>query len=482
MAYIMEKYACFGGASTNFAGSRESLARQGAIGHRGRMSVSLFGHVVRFGFDRVGVVVDPLLIRMLRRHHFPAARLLAAAEASYGDADLFRSGLPPAQARRFDRLLGRKAYQAARDACVASEAATEAWRDIMVSGVAGDPAQAEMERRRAATRRLATATALLTALGRRDLPLVQWGMQPPAEHWPPGAADFSAPDDFMTVDAGPVYREGVLYRQWLYAPAETGLLGDRAWARASWPAEGPVIGACVVGSGVGVEWDIYVRPRSDYDFSATFAGHGIAAIELVSPGHGLRRAVGRYGGESFFEGAPVSVGALLAAQVRESARWIAWARRRFERPVGIFGVSMSSFAAQLALTHAISWPATARPDAGFLLAHSGDLPGVVSGPLARALGIPAAFEAHGWDDAALAPWRSALGPGRAAAVPGARILSVIGRHDAVTPYRDGLAIAELWGLPPENCFRWPHGHFGLPMRLGLDDRPFARFAKVLAGA
>lgn len=123
---------------------------------------------------------------------------------------------------------------------------------------------------------------------------------------------------------------------------------------------------------------------------------GLALVELVSPGHGLRRADHLYCGESFFQSAPVSAGASLAAKVRATGRWIAWARQAFNLPVGVFGLSMSSFVAQLAISHCSAWTEAARPDAALLMAHSGDLIGVTQGSLSRGVGLPAAQTAAGW--------------------------------------------------------------------------------------
>ena len=442
-----------------------------------------FQRLLARGFDLLGPGVDPFLVALLRRMHFPAARLWAAANASAGDYAALTAGLPEAAQKRAEGALAKRAYEILSGAREAAAEATDAWRETAFGGADGDPASAERTRRRAASAHLAAQAPFAAAIGRRGLPLVDWSMlSPGAAPPPPAAAAFAAPLELGITGAGAVYREGDLMRQWLSAPAETGAAGDVAYARASWPVEGDVRGVVVAGSGVGVEWDLYIRMREDFDFAATFSKHGLAVVEMVSPGHGLRVAANRYGGEAFFAGAPTSSAAMLAAQCRETARWLAWSRQRWARPVGVFGISMSSFAAQLVLGHSGAWPDAARPDAGFLIAHSGDLLGVVNGRLAKALGIREALASAGWAEQDLLPWREALAPPAEPAVSPDRIVSVIGRLDRVTPYVDGRALAQSWRLPQKNRFRLPHGHMGLPTRVRMHDAPTEHFADVLAAA
>lgn len=452
------------------------------VRHIRAMSANLLRHLHIRGFDALGPGIDPALIWLLKRYHFPSSRLWAAANASDGDLDAFADRLPPRQAKRAAGAVARQAFAAHGDAKAAAEEATAAWREVALGGQEGDVAAAETRRRRAASKHLATMMPLAAAVGRRGLPLVDWAMHPAAHAPPPpGPEAFAAPDDLNGVEPGAVYREGPMLRQWLSAPAETGLPGDMALARATWPADEEVRGAVIAGSGVGVDWDLYVRARPGYDFSAAFPYHGLAVLELVSPGHGLRLQRGRYGGEAFFAGAPTSAASLLRSQCREAARFIAWAKARWERPAGIFGLSMSSFAAQLVLSHSHAWPEAARPDGGFLLAHAGDLMGVVKGKLSRALGVEPALREAGWTEESLEPWRQALMPLETPAIAGERIISVTGYLDRVTPFRDGGRLAGQWGLPKENRFRMPHGHMSLPRRLDLDDTPIKRFAEALSG-
>lgn len=432
------------------------------------------------GYDAIGGIVDPMTIGALKRWWFPAARIWAAANGAQGDADAVAETLPPRSQRRIQSKAAQIALRTNEDARKASLEATEAWQTIVINGGSGDPAEAETRRRRAASKHLALHGPLAAAVGRRGVVPVSWEMPTPGG--PIIAADaFLAPEDLDVIQEGPVFREGGLMRRWISARAETGVAGDVAYARASWPVDGTIAGALVVGSGVGVEWDGFVRMRRDYDFANAFTEHGLAVVELVSPGHGLRRAADLYGGESFFQGAPVTAGASLAAQVRETARWIAWARRAWDRPAGVFGVSMSSFAAQLALSHAARWPEAARPDVAMLMAHSGNLLDITRGGLSRALGLPMALKGAGWTEADLKPWANALEPGVKLAISPDRIVSVTGTNDRVTPFSGGEAVRQMWSIPPRNRFTYSHGHMGLPLRALLDAAAARRLTEILNG-
>lgn len=433
-----------------------------------------------FGYDLVGRAIDPVTIWTLKRRVFPAARLWAMANDAGGDFELFVEGLPAAARKRGGGAVARKAFEAVGSLQKRSEEATEKWRATALEGEGAGVAEAESDRRRAASRHIASQAPLSAAVGRRHLPLVRWEMERPGAE-PPDAAAFDAPEDLDALRPGPSYSEGDMERRWLSGPAETELPGDKAYARVSWPRDKEIQGVVVIGSGVGVEWDAYVRMRREYDFPIGFARAGLAAIELASPGHGLRRAADRYGGEAFFAGAPVTSAAMLLAQVKETARLLAWGRREWGKPTAIFGISMSSFAAQLVLSHSGRWPERARPDGGYLMAHSGDLIGVVRGSLAAALGIESAMADAGWTESTLAPWRAALAPTDRPAIAPERIISEIGRLDGVTPFADGSALADAWGLPPSNRFLRPHGHMGLPLRSMFDEGPADRLAEILRG-
>jgi hypothetical protein len=57
---------------------------------------------------------------------------------------------------------------------------------------------------------------------------------------------------------------------------------------------------------------------------------------------------------------------------------------------------------------------------------------------------------------------------------------VLGTTDRWVPFGDGAAVAENWRLPPENVFRYPLGHLGMPVQLVRDGAPFARLRRVMS--
>jgi hypothetical protein len=207
---------------------------------------------------------------------------------------------------------------------------------------------------------------------------------------------------------------------------------------------------------------------------------GWRVIEPVSPYHGLRAMPGFYGGEPFFALAPTGSLDLIAGQAVETARLTAWARGRFDGPVAVAGISMTSFVAQQVASHCDRWPAEARPDAVMLISHSGRLEEVTfGGDLSAVLGIDRALEQAGWTREALAPISRAMDPAEAPAIAPTRIVSVLGETDRWVPYDHGLALARQWRLPESNVFRYRLGHLGMPVQLTRDAAPFERLRQAM---
>ena len=57
---------------------------------------------------------------------------------------------------------------------------------------------------------------------------------------------------------------------------------------------------------------------------------------------------------------------------------------------------------------------------------------------------------------------------------------MLGRYDDVTPFESGMRIVGAWGIPEENTFIWPRGHFSVPIGLMYDHAPLRRFRDILA--
>ena len=158
---------------------------------------------------------------------------------------------------------------------------------------------------------------------------------------------------------------------------------------------------------------------------------------------------------------------------------VAWCRARLGGPVALSGLSLGALAGQWMAVAARSWPADARPDLLFLMVTSGAVVDLAArSSLARALGIPRRIERAGWDEAALDRLAGRIAPTEAPVMGADRVVMLLGRHDDLTPFEGGLDLARRWGLPPENLFLWPYGHFSAPLRLSRDPAPLRRLVAL----
>ena len=64
-------------------------------------------------------------------------------------------------------------------------------------------------------------------------------------------------------------------------------------------------------------------------------------------------------------------------------------------------------------------------------------------------------------------------------IPPTRIVTVLGRHDDVTPFESARTLIGDWRLPRENAFIWRRGHFSVPVTMLRDHAPLYRFRNIL---
>jgi hypothetical protein len=212
------------------------------------------------------------------------------------------------------------------------------------------------------------------------------------------------------------------------------------------------------------------------------AGGGLRLIRPEAPWHGRRRPAGWYGGEPTIARGPLGMLDNFAAWVAEVGALVRWARETSRGPVAVGGISLGALTSQLVVTASRHWPEEARPDALLLVATSEAVLEAGSGSsLGRALGAPERLDAAGWTAAKLERWRPLLEPVGPPAVDPRRIVMVLGRADDVTPYAGGAALAARWGVPRENLFERPQGHFSVSLGMSPDSAPVRRFAQVLGG-
>jgi hypothetical protein len=114
--------------------------------------------------------------------------------------------------------------------------------------------------------------------------------------------------------------------------------------------------------------------------------------------------------------------------------------------------------------------------------HHGD-PGQLlwSSRLATGLGADGALASAGWTARRLEPFSTAIAPTDRPGIAPDRVVSLLGRTDAVTPFAGGEDLCQAWGLPAANRIVLPGGHFSAPLAALRDRRPFARFVTVLRG-
>ncbi|HEX9720818.1 MAG TPA: hypothetical protein VGA59_13920, partial [Ramlibacter sp.] len=158
----------------------------------------------------------------------------------------------------------------------------------------------------------------------------------------------------------------------------------------------------------------------------------------------------------------------------------AWAREAFGGPVAVGGVSLGALTAQMAVSAARHWPAAMRPDAALLVTTSGAMmPVAMESSLTRAIAMPQRMAEAGWDRERLVEWMPLLEPVGAPAVAPGRIVALLGTEDDVTPYAEGRRLMERWGVPADNVFLRPLGHFSAALGLYRDIGPLRRLAALL---
>ncbi len=456
----------------------------------------------------------------LERWYFPLSRLWAAGNAAGSDVARFRAeiGTPLGGIWTDRRLKGLLDRHAAR--CRMAGQAREVWdRGLFGEGVpvaaanlpaanlpddagsleagsfdAGsfDAGLLDIRRRTAATRHMAMRAAFYPLLFPRRPPSARWQIDAPAILEHDLAEVLARPDriyqeplDVTTVRESRSFEREAVRERWLRAPTPSSRLRSRAgsgrlYARVVEPLHGAPDATLILGSGLGLEFELLTLSR---DPAARLAGQGWRVVEPIAPYHGLRAMPGRYGGEPFYAEAPGATVDLVTGQAVEWALLVAWCRARFGGPVALAGISMTSFVAQQAACRCYLWPAEAQPDAVMLISHSGSIEDVTfDGALTLSLGLDRALAKAGWSRETLARLSGLLDPAAEPALSPARIVSVLGEADRWLPFDDGLALARRWRLPKENIFRYRLGHLAMPLQLLRDGTPFERLRQVMGAA
>ncbi len=440
----------------------------------------LGGLVLRPWYDR-------LAVRAVGRWVLPLSRAWAAGLASGGSLERFLRRLDRAEGGRGERARAARLLAVLEARRRNYERAAADWEEALFAPAAPPAAElvaCERARQAAAHRLMAARLSALPLHLRRAVPAVRWEVAPPqavaAAHGHrlgDARAAFPAPDPVAPARSHEL--PGAYGTEhWLRFASP--VLGDAAWARVYAPAGAAHPPSLVYLHGIFLEAEFW---RDVADPVSGLAGRGVRVIQPEGPWHGRRRPEGWYGGEPALGRGPLGLVQLFQAWVAEVAALVLWARRTSRGPVAVGGVSLGALAAQLAVAACRHWPAEAAPDAAFLVATSDSLLDVAQrGSLSRLIGLWPRAAAAGWGEADVARWRPLLEPLGQPGVPPDRIVMLLGRYDDLVPFTGGRALARRWGVPAENLFVRPRGHFSVSLALARDRAPLERLLGLLGSS
>ncbi|NOT71499.1 MAG: hypothetical protein HOP09_09525 [Hyphomicrobium sp.] len=434
---------------------------------------------------------DGAALFALRHWFFPVSRLWAAAREAHGDPQRFYDAVP--MPPRFeDRGRLTKALAAFEQARAAANAIEAEWDRVFFGPK--DVNESERQAVEAARRSLRHAYNATRRhfrfLVNRQVPRVKLAIATPAEVEAVYAAALgdgvrdgivaftAAPDPAPDVEVSRAIISPTGRDFWLRFKSPSARLGDMVYARVHEPAGVANPPTIIFGHGICVEFDHW---RGLIDECHALARLGFRVIRPEAPWHGRRNRPGQFGGENIIASFPLGTLDTLFGAVQEWAVLAAWARATSKGPMAFGGSSLGAMTSQFAADRAADWPAPLRPDALLLLTHTGDLSDVVlKGALAELWMSPADVKAKGWTEDTARDYLSLLQPARPLSLPASRIVSVLGRRDAVLPFESGRQLVESWCVPEHNCFVFDRGHFSVPMTLVRNDAPLKRFAEVMA--
>lgn len=447
------------------------------------------GHTRQLLASPIGLIVarpwlDGVTLQTLKRVFFPMSRLWAAAGAADGSADVFweQSGQPRRHEQR-DRVL--RILSTFEEARVTSLATDAVWETTFFG--ADEPSRG---------RRVAVETArhnrrdALNKQRRLFLPLVS--RQTPRVRLDIVAPDvvaetykvhrdtdelFAPPDVLPQVTVSRTVTGVASVDTWLRFQSPSARMGDTCWARVHTPegiANPPTV---ILGHGVCVDFDHW---HGLLDEAHALVAHGIRVIRPEAPWHGRRTPVGYFGGERAIGTFPTGMIDLFIAAIQEWAVIADWARGTSSGPLGVGGTSLGALTAQLCASVSHGWPDHLKPEALYLMTHSGAMSdAMMTGEISTLFADPTLAKAKGWSPAVARRQLSIIDPVRPPVMRPNRIVSVLGSRDVITPFDGGETLVWRWGVPVENVFVSKRGHFTIPMSLVRDGTPTKRFADIL---
>jgi hypothetical protein len=408
--------------------------------------------------------LDALTLRGLKHVFFPLSRLWAAASAAEGSVDTFweQSGQPRRHEHR-ERLL--KILATFEEANVTSMATDAAWSRVFFGASETSVAtRVALETARHSRRdTLNKQRRLFLPLINRQTPRVKLNIAPPTvmpevqvSHPVPGIASIDS---------------------WLRFKSPSGRMGDTCWARVHTPEGISNPPTVILGHGVCVDFDHW---HGLLDEALALVAHGIRVIRPEAPWHGRRTPLGYFGGERAIGTFPTGMIDLFVAAIQEWGVIADWARSTSSGALGIGGTSLGALTAQLCASVSHEWPDRLKPEALYMMTHSGAMSeAMMTGAVSTLFADPAKAQAAGWTPALARRQMSMIDPVRPPVMAPTRIVSVLGSRDVITPFDGGETLNWRWAVPPENVFVSKRGHFTIPMSLVRNGTPTRRFAEIM---
>ena len=428
---------------------------------------------------------DGLSAWMLRRLYFPVSRLWAAAQLAEGEAERFWQAVPMPRRlehnARLERALAQ--FDRARARALALEAE---WQRVFF-GPEDSSAnyRSAVEAARLGSRHSYNAARrFFLFLLDREVPRARIETESPAEvaaiygEARNNLAPFVASPASMPAIETSRTLPGIVGNDfWLRFKSPSARLGDTVYARVHEPRDAADAPTIIYGHGICVEFDHWRGLIAEAD---TLCKAGFRVIRPEAPWHGRRAPAGYFGGERLIATYPTGLLDAVFGATQEWAVLADWARRTSRGPLAFGGTSLGAQMAQLAADCARNGPDRLRPEGLFLITHCGRMVEAAQlGEMARIVGGIEEAERKGWTLDEAGSYAALLDPRPECALSPEKIVTVLGRRDAVTPFPSALSLIESWNVPAENRFILDRGHFSIPMALIHNSAPVARFREVM---
>lgn len=427
---------------------------------------------------------DPVSSWALRRLFVPSSLLWGAAEQAGTSVERFLD-VAELSRRNVDE---KKLAEALANTSAARELAQRKeaeWQNAFFGpGTEGPEARRALEETRyAASHAYNLARRHFGFLLRKDPPQMKSATQSPEEISAIYGANFERLTfDGISANAPEIEVSKKIQRPagvdyWLRFQSPSALLGDTVYARVLEPEGVKNPPTIIFGHGICIEYDHW---RGLIDEARTLRAEGFRVIRPVAPWHGRRRPLGSFGGQPMMSRIPGGLFDAFSGAAQEWAVIANWARQQSDAPLAYGGTSLGALIAQFAAEKIGAAAESLRPDGLFLITHSGRMTDATfQGDMANLLGVDLNAEKHGWSRERIEAGLGLLDPARLPAVNPARIVTVLGKRDRITPYASGLSLIDSWGVPDENRFVWDRGHFSMPLTMIRNPAPVARFREVM---